>query len=207
MAEQMTETPTTPTEGTPASTAAATTLLTSMEPAAIPQQQAAARSEGETKPAEGEKPAGAPEKYEFTAPEGKSYDPAVLNAYSEAAKTANLTQETAQKLLESMAPQLATRQAEQVAAIQSQWTEASKVDKEFGGEKLAENLAVAKTAVDRFASPEMKKLLQDTGLGNNPEVIRTFLKIGKGMSQDGFVTGGKPNGETRDLGKILYDKS
>jgi len=150
------------------------------------------KSEGEGKEAE----KGAPEKYEFKSHDGKEFDAGTLEAFSEIAKELNLTQEAAQKLLDRMGPTIETQQKGQLQAIHNGWVESSKVDKEFGGEKLAENLATAKKALDTFGSPELRALLEQSGLGNNPEVIRFMFRAGKAISEDSFVgrsTGaGKP---------------
>lgn len=211
--ETTTETATTPTEATTSSEAAATTLLSSTEPAATTPAtasetttEAAKPAAEEAEPAAETKPEGAPEKYEFKAPEGKEYDSAVLEPFSAAAKEAGLTQDAAQKLLEKMAPALVERQTEQVKAVQTAWAEASRSDKEFGGEKLPENLAIAKKAIDAYASPELKTLLNDTGLGNHPEVIRLMFKVGQTVKEDSFVSGGAPKG-TADLATRLYSET
>lgn len=152
----------------------------------------AGNSEGEGK----EAPQGAPEKYEFKAPEGQEFDAGTIEAFSEIAKELNLTQEAAQKLLDRMGPTIETQQKGQLQAIHNEWKQASQTDKEFGGEKLAENLSVAKKALDAFGSPELRALLEQSGLGNNPEVIRFMFRAGKAISEDSFVgrsTGaGKP---------------
>ena len=224
MSETVTETAPNPTDASTSTEAAAATLLSSVEaPATTTQQgdtsQAAKPAEGEkpaaeTKPATESKPEGAPEKYDFKAPEGTSYDPAVLDTFSAAAKDANLTQDAAQKLLQTMGPALAVRQAEQVKAIQDGWAESSRTDKEFGGEKLQENLALAKKALDQFApkgsdgsAAEFRTLLETTGLGNNPEVIRFLVRVGKGISEDGFVSGRNGTPPPTDRASILYDKT
>ena len=139
-------------------------------------------------PAEGEKQ-GAPERYEFKAPEGAELGSDVTDAFAGVARELNLTQDAAQKVLDKMAPVIAQRQAAQVQAVRQAWREQATADKEFGGDKLAENLGAARKAMDAFASPELKRTLEQTGLGNHPEVIRMFVKVGKAISQDGFVTG------------------
>lgn len=151
-----------------------------------------------------EKPEGAPEKYEFRAQEGHEFDPTVIGKFSEAAKAANLTQDQAQAFLDTMAPALAERQVEQLNALKSGWADAAKADKEFGGEKLGENLGVAKKALDEFGSPELKTLLNESGLGNHPEVIRFFYKTGKAISEDSYVGGKKTGSEVKDPAKVLY---
>jgi hypothetical protein len=144
---------------------------------------------------------GAPEKYEFK--DADKLDPQVMGAFSEAAKDANLTQEAAQKLLDKVAPALQARNEEQVKAVHQQWTEASTSDKEFGGEKLKENLGVARKALDQFGTPELKQFLETTGLGSHPEVIRLLFKAGKAISEDKFVGGGR-TAATQSPESVLY---
>lgn len=162
------------------------------------QQAEGANTEGE----QGKKPEGAPESYEFKAPEGVQFDDTVIGAFSEVAKELNLPQDQAQRVLDKMAPVMQARQLEQLQAARIEWAEAAKTDKEFGGEKLAENLGMAKKALDTFATPELRALLDESGLGNHPEVIRMFYRTGKAISEDRFVTGqaGKTNqGDARRL--------
>lgn len=148
-----------------------------------------------------------PEKYVFTAPEGTEYDPAVLESYTGAAKDAGLTQDAAQKLIDKMAPALAARQADQVQAIHKEWLNASSADKEFGGEKLTENLGVARKALENFGSPELRSLLDETGLGNHPEVIRFMYRAGKAISEDKFVGGRSGTTAATTAAGVLYDKT
>lgn len=156
--------------------------------------------------------AGAPEKYEFTAPEGATYEKEFIDAYSEAAKELDLTQEGAQKLLDKVAPVVRKQQVEQIEAVRNQWTESSKADKEFGGDKLDENLAVAKKALDQFGTPELTQFMKETGLGNHPELIRLFYRVGKNLNEDTFVGGKRGEGKTgpktfNDMATTLYGNS
>lgn len=50
-------------------------------------------------------------------------------------------------------------------------------------------LAIAKKALDTYGTPEIRQLLETTGLGNNPEMIRFFWRVGKTLTEDGTVTG------------------
>lgn len=213
----MTDTATTTTEGQ-ATSQTATSEAAQATPAATEQvattQQATegqnteanadgAKAEGEQAKAE-EKPA-APEKYEFKAPEGKEFDPAVIEPFSELAKELDLPQEAAQKILDKMGPLLETRQVQALEAARTEWANTSQSDKEFGGEKLTENLSVAKKALDSFGTPELRELLNKSGLGNHPEVIRFMYRTGKAISEDRFVGGsvGQPSA-TRDAANALY---
>lgn len=151
------------------------------------------------------KPQGAPEKYEFKVPEGVQLDDKAQTVFSEVARELNLTQEAAQKVLDKMGPVIAGRHAEALTQAKAQWVEAAQTDKEYGGEKLAENLSVAKKALDQFGTPELRTLLNESGLGNHPEIIRAFFRAGKAISEDKFVpaTGDGPKG-AKDPAKALY---
>ena len=70
------------------------------------------------------------------------------------------------------------------------WAEASRTDPEFGGAQFDANLAVAKRGYNMFASDGLKSLLEQTGYGNHPEVLRVFHKIGKLLNEDNIVGGG-----------------
>jgi hypothetical protein len=133
----------------------------------------------------------APETYEFKAPEGRVFDSEVIAEYSKVAKELNLSQEAAQRVLDAVGPKLAERQAAQIEAVRNGWADNSKADKEFGGDKLTENLGVAKKALDQFGTAELRSLLNESGLGNHPEVIRFMYRAGKAISEDQLVVGTK----------------
>ena len=150
----------------------------------------------------GEKPEGAPDNYEFKPPEGKEFSPEVLGAFSKVARELNLTNAQAQTAIDTLAPAFAAREAAAMEAAREAWVTEANNDTEFGGDKFAENLAIAKKAVDAFASPELRALLEESGMGDHPEVIRLFYRAGKAISEDRFVSGqpGKTNqGDARRL--------
>jgi len=216
----MTDQAATTTEGTPASQDASSTQPTGGEQQASQQQahstqnQQAGQDGQKTGNAEGDQagdPAkqGAPEAYEFKAPEGQQFDPEVMNSFSEIAKELNLPQDAAQKMVDKVAPKILERQMQALETVRNEWAESARVDKEFGGEKLNDNLVTAKKALDTFGTPELRKLLNGSGLGNHPEMIRLMYRAGKAISEDRFV-GGTRGGQKagpkgfNDLASALY---
>lgn len=151
---------------------------------------------------------GAPESYEpFTLPEGASIDPATNDKLVALAKELNLTQAQAQKIADlgaEQSQQFAKLQQEQFTKANEEWINATRTDKEIGGDKLQETLATAKKALDAFGTPELTELLNGSGFGNHPEVIRLFAKIGKAVSEDGFVRGGTATGKSDRAADALY---
>ena len=184
---------------------AAAPLTPGVDAGAAPADGAQNQPAGTSAPAAEASLQGAPERYEFTAPEGATLDGSVTEAFAGVAKELNLSQAAAQKVVDKMTPLMVQRQAEQVQDLQQQWREQATVDKDFGGDKLAENLGVARKAMEAFASAELRGLLDQTGLGNHPEVIRMFVKAGKAISQDGFVQGGTAAAKPKSAAEILYD--
>ena len=184
---------------------------------AAPQQQSTQGSDSTaaTNPAATEQSEGAqevdsakqtaPESYEFKAPDGVVIDDTTINAFSDVAKELNLPQADAQKLIDNVGPVMAKQQAQALNQLNTSWIEGVQADKEIGGAKLQENLAVAKKAMERFGTPALRELLNESRLGNNPEVIRFMYRAGKAISEDKFVAGGpaSPSG-SRDPAKFLY---
>lgn len=149
-----------------------------------------------------------PEKYEFTQPEGVSLDTETLGEFEGLARELNLSQEEAQKVTDigaKLAQKWETKQAEAIQQAAADWAATATADKEYGGEKLTESLATAKKALDAFGTPELRTLLNDSRLGNHPEVIRFMVRAGKAISEDRMVTGGAgPSKAGTDTAKALY---
>jgi hypothetical protein len=154
-----------------------------------------------------DEPAGAPEEYaDFTAPEGVVLDAELLDGFKGVAKELNLSQDAAQKLVDQ-AVAMRQRDAEAIEEIRGQWLDAAKADKEFGGEKLGESLATAKRGLEAYGSPALTQLLNETGLGNHPEIVRLLVNAGKSVSEDKFVAGGSNPGRGTDRASRLYPTS
>lgn len=169
----------------PAAAAPAQGNATPAEPAA-----AAKPAEGASTEAQPAQPAGAPEKYEFQAPEGVNFDPAVVDKFSAVAKELNLSQEAAQKVLSEVGPAMAAAQQKAQAEMVASWETEAKADKEFGGENFERNLAIAKQGQAFIGTPALAQFLEQTKLGSHPEVIRLFFKVGQAIAEDTHVPGG-----------------
>lgn len=182
------------------------------KPATQVEGDAQKQGEQDGKQADGDKPTGAPEQYEaFTLPDGVVIDPADNEALQAYAKENNLSQEAAQKIADLGAKQaqtFVTKLQEAQEARNTEWADASKADKEFGGAKFDENLAVAKKFLDAHSTPEFNTFLKQSGLGNHPEMIRLMFRAGKAISEDNAVQGGNPATTGRvDHATALYGKS
>ncbi|EJD6581915.1 peptidase [Providencia rettgeri] len=149
----------------------------------------------------------APEKYEFTAGEGQELDKEAVAAFEPIARELGLSNEQAQKIVDvygsTIIPQLVKQQANEWQKQITGWAETVKADKDGLGSD--ESIGNAQKALDQFGSPELKSYLVETGLGNHPELVRVFSKIGKAMSEDGFVSGSSEN--ARSAADVLFGDS
>lgn len=198
MPEETTQTPeatqTVTTETTQTPAADAQTQTTDPAPAVTKQTLL---NQGEQQAAEAA--AQVPESYEaFTDAQGNPVSNDDFKGFTEAAKSVGLSQENAQKMFTAMygeADNYVRRRTQEFAA---QWAEQSKADPEFGGANFNQNMGQIAAAYRQFATPELKQLLDASGLGNHPEVMRLFYRVGKALSQDtGVRAQGAPEQQHR----------
>lgn len=126
-----------------------------------------------------------PEKYEFQMPEGMEPDQGLIEAFSGVAKKLKLSQEEAAEVVtaftkrgqELLAAQ-AKAEADQVKAWRDQVTSTPGYEQEL--------LIPAKRTLmnSELVSPELKGLIEDSYLGNHPEVIKFLAKIQKLVKED-----------------------
>lgn len=137
-----------------------------------------------------------------------------MGKFSAWAKENNLTQEAAQAAVD-LAAEMQQGTATQIQATLTEfykdiggmpqtWADQAKADKEYGGEKFQENLGIAAAARDQFGSPALKALLNKMKVGDHPEVVRYFYRVGKAVSQDGFVQGRSTNGQAKTDAEVFY---
>lgn len=180
---------------------------------AAPVDPAAPKAESDPAKPDGEKPEGekadddksqgAPEKYEFTAPEGVTLDAEAVAEFEPIAKELNLSNEQAQKLVE-LQTKFVQKQAQQWDQTVETWVSEIKADKEIGGQALPQNIALAQRAISQFGTPELKAALDATKMGNHPELVRVFARIGKAMAEDTFVSGSRPAGTQLSAADKLF---
>lgn len=132
-------------------------------------------------------------------PEGVKLDADQAEQFSGVAKELGLTQEQAQKIADL-----------QVKAVQKQidahrstvigWRDSVVNDPVLGGDKLTATVATANKAID-LAPPEvrteLRTLLDTTGLGNHPAVVKWAHAIGMLVSEDGMVKAPAPPAEKK----------
>lgn len=151
-----------------------------------------------------DKAAGAPEKYEdFKLPEGLgTVDPEAQTEFQALAKEANLSQEQAQKMVDLYTKRVGSLQDQLRQGLETQmetWKNQTLTDPLFAGAEAEKNFDTARGALTRFGSPDLQKLLNETGLGNHPEVVKFMYNVGAKIQNDSFVDSNSMAGQVDAL--------
>lgn len=189
---------------TNASQAAATTTPGQTDPAKpaqqqseqTPEQQASAQQKADVQ-------------YDIKLSEGSPIDKGLVEDLVSFAKEKGLSQEQAQALVdreEQIVKDFAQAQAEAIAQQKEDWKKACATDKEIGGPEFTKNIELTTRFLKKYGHESIVKHLEDSGLGNHPEVVRMFVKLAKdvGVGEDVVPKeGGRITGK-KDHAQVLY---
>ena len=130
-----------------------------------------------------------PEPFALELDEEYAFDRGNVDAYAKHCRELGMSREQAQASVDfSIA--LHEKEREAFARQRQEWKGEMKQDPEFGGDKFDASCLAAKKALAAFdSSGEVRRMLADTGYGDNPAVIRVFARIGKAMAEDSFFSG------------------
>ena len=141
------------------------------------------------------------DKYEWPTenlPEGVEIADADKGKIGEIAHDLGLSKTQAAKLYRAYAQQIADGQASISSTIEQQRTEAEQSLRKEWGKAFDQNIALAQSAVKEFGGDELLQALDGAGLSNHPAVVKAMAKIGRAISEDEVIGGGK---------KQSFDKS
>lgn len=146
---------------------------------------------------------------DFTLPEGMELDSAALEQATPLFKELGLNQEQAQKVVSRYAELVQAGSQKQIDDFNqtlTDWGNQAKSDSEYGGENFDKNLKIAQSAVTKYGTPELKKVLDDFGVGNHPEMIRFMVRVGATLQEDVPGSQGGNVGTAQDRVTQMYGK-
>lgn len=160
-------------------------------------------------PGKAEEKSDAPVEYtDFTLPEGMTVDPVAMTEAKEFFATRKMSQADAQAAVD-LHMKLATQQAEGQVKLwrdtNENWVKEVKADSEIGGPKYDASIASAARAIEFAKVPGLKEALDMTGAGNNPAIVKAFVRFGQAISEDRFKPGQPGSQDTRSIADRLYD--
>lgn len=133
------------------------------------------------------------EQYDFSKPENDATDDAFREGFKKLAHENKLLPHQAEAMYNYISEQ-ASERSQTLEAHQSEAVEkAMGALKESWGENFDNELRMAKLAVKEFGGDEFISYLNESGLGNNAEIIKLMNKVGKQFfKEDSFNAESKP---------------
>ena len=128
-------------------------------------------------------------------------------AFKKLAGELHIPAETAEKLLQWEAAAAVSGQQKADAAradILEKWTEQTK---EMFGPSYQQEVARALEAAERFGGEQLRTLLDVTGLGSHPVIVKTFHQISQQISEDVSVSGKHKNSTDKTFTEALYGRA
>jgi Sec-independent protein translocase protein TatA len=148
---------------------------------------------------------GAPEDYvDFKLPEGMTTNAEALTEFKTVAKELNLSQEQAQKLVDLQAKTVQSIGDATQRAWKSTVDTWTKDTIQTLGANYQQELRFVAKAIDRFGSPELRQVLNETGIGNHKEIVSLLMKVGKTVSEDSFANGKAGASASKSAAQTLY---
>lgn len=140
--------------------------------------------------------------YNVDAPKDQVFDENFLKDFKKAAYESNILPDQANKLLnwygqlsknavESSAKAAELATAKGVESLKQEW-----------GQAFEQNITKAQAAFRELATPDELKYFNESGLGNDPVVIRMFAKIAGALKEDSF-----PQGKAISSSKLAPDEA
>lgn len=175
--------------------------------------------EGDGKEAAKPETLGAPEKYELKAPDGMEFDAEAFGEVEPILRELDLSPVAAQKLVDAYAGKvipLLQKRAEQGAvqaaeernaAYRKTLADEARADPEIGGAKFDETIDRVARVWQQFGIPAgsgFRGLLDDSGLGNHPDMLRFLSRVGAAVSEGSFVRGDGGGGGRKSDTEVFY---
>lgn len=130
-------------------------------------------------------------KYELQLPDGAVPDEQLANEAYNFFKEKGYTRKEAQRVADAL-PLFLERQQKAWQETVSGWAEQARKDPDLARGGFEQNVGVVRRAVVEYGTPGFRQLLNEMGIGNHPEVIKTFFNIGKSMGEASTPGGGAP---------------
>lgn len=148
---------------------------------------------------------GAPEKYDLKiadalAEKGVTFDTDAFEAVEPVFRELGLSNDEAQKFVDSYAEKVLPKLAERSDAAmldraktqRKEWLDAAKADPEIGGENHDAAMTAVAKAFDHYGIKKgegVRQLLDESGLGNHPDLVRFMARVGRDLAEGAFERG------------------
>lgn len=158
------------------------------------------------RPETGRQPGGMRADFDFRMPDGRAVDEDGMAAFRPLVAELGLNTEQAQRLIDLYVDRLSTteeKSKQEFAGAVDQWCAECRSDPELGGPGFDSKLAIAKRALERFGSPGLMQMVDETMIGSHPEFVRLMYRVGRATQDDQHIMASQTE-TPKTLGEILY---
>lgn len=142
---------------------------------------------------------------DFVLPDGAQVDEAIMSNFKELAAQCGLNQESAQKMLDLQAK---ANEVSMEAFVnqRKEWRQAITNDADFGQANLKETVADANRVLAEYdESGNVLGMLEQSGFGDNPDVIKFLARVARAIPrEDDVLTGKEVSADKRSLEERLW---
>ena len=121
---------------------------------------------------------------------------------------ANALLPVAKQIMDKAVSAQTAQMTDLMAAQRKEWLDAFNADADIGGGNREQTVHLAGKGLDALGYTEghpFRQLLTETGLGNHPDMIRAFRRLGEVVGEDGdFVRSGAGGSTQAPPEKRLY---
>ena len=144
---------------------------------------------------------------EISLPENSRISPDELAAFKQTAAQVKLPAEGLQTWLSYEENRLQTAAEEAEKKRRAELENWARQTQEVFGPAWQAEVSKAVRAADAFGGDPLRQLLEETGLGNHPVIVRTFHAVAQRICED-VTPGGVPNATTdKTFTQALYGKN
>lgn len=143
---------------------------------------------------------------DFTLPDGMKLDDEFATEFKGIAQKLKLNQEQAQDLVSLQSKFVQGYAAKQQEDFNTQVNGWKQESLEFLGADHKGKLQKVARAMESYGSPELRELLNITGLGNHKAIVGHFLELGEKVSEGKMPTGNDGGAKPKSLAERMYQK-
>jgi len=125
---------------------------------------------------------------DFAVPEGMEVDETMMGEFLSIANNGDLKGKDRDQafvdLYAEAVQQTTDIQHQQWDEVRNDWLSDARSDKEIGGAKFNEKMAIARKGFEGVGTPKLLQFLEDYGLADNPEILRLGYRVGSLVSED-----------------------
>lgn len=141
----------------------------------------------------------------YAAPEGLELDASTFESFGTIAKEAGLTQAQVNAIAKFDVERMAKLPDMLREHADAQMQEGLKqMASELGKEKYDTSLRLANNTLKQFADESIGKWLQDSGMGNSPQLVKLLAKIGERLAEDSPTTANLQGNKSKTPEQTMY---